>query len=479
MNTRRFIGIIIVFAAATVAWFVLSSTVSTRTDELDKSLSAQMQGQWGPDIVAQASPYLADAAGDARGTVGTQPPAGSKITAGITHEDRNKGLLWFSTFTVKFKGEFTVPSRPLTGTTGTAPAEQTTASAKAASPTYLIIPLPADVTGYDQLQVIVDGKDCPLPPSWLSSHRLALPLAREAKHEVIVSYTTFGQKSWLYMPSDAAQAQQAPNSADSEWRSSRYGDDKSGPTYTASTNLWQLSNFDLTITTDFDEIDYPKGSRSPSDPAAHTDSGMQARWTYANAMMAQPMGIVVPQKVNAGPIAARMSFFAPVSLFFFFAVLFVLVVLKGIRLHPVHYLFLAAGFFAFHILMAYLADVVNIHAAFWICSAVSVLLVVSYLRLIGGVRFAVFYAGTAQLVFLVGFSYAFFWVGKTGLAITVGAVLTLFILMQATGRVNWHDVFRPRQPPSSEPKTQDMGLPSVDLAGKHRDTTSMTPGDIL
>ena len=39
------------------------------------------------------------------------------------------------------------------------------------------------------------------------------------------------------------------------------------------------------------------------------------------------------------------------------------------------------------------------------------------------------------------FSYAFFFEGFTGLAVTVGAVLTLFVLMQLTARVDWADVF--------------------------------------
>ena len=46
------------------------------------------------------------------------------------------------------------------------------------------------------------------------------------------------------------------------------------------------------------------------------------------------------------------------------------------------------------------------------------------------------------MVYLVGFSYAFFWVGMTGLALTIGAIATLFVLMQATGRIDWYEVFR-------------------------------------
>ena len=80
-------------------------------------------------------------------------------------------------------------------------------------------------------------------------------------------------------------------------------------------------------------------------------------------------------------------------------------------------------------------------AAFAIAAAVSVFLVVSYLRVVTGMRRALLEAGAAQLVFLVLFSYAFFFEGLTGLTITVGAVLTLFVMMQMTARVSWDEVF--------------------------------------
>ena len=115
-------------------------------------------------------------------------------------------------------------------------------------------------------------------------------------------------------------------------------------------------------------------------------------------------------------------------------------------LHPVNYFFLAAAFFAFHLLLAYLVDHLNIHASFLLSAATSVFLVVSYLRLVGGWRFAVLRAGVAQVVFLVLFSYAFFFEGYTGLTVTVGAIVTLFVLMQVTGRVKWDEVVLPGLP---------------------------------
>jgi inner membrane protein involved in colicin E2 resistance len=86
--------------------------------------------------------------------------------------------------------------------------------------------------------------------------------------------------------------------------------------------------------------------------------------------------------------------------------------------------------------------------AFAVAAAASVFLVVSYLRLVAGMRSAFLHAGVAQVVFLVLFSYAFFFEGYTGLTVTLGAVLALFVLMQLTARVDWGSVFAKKAPPS-------------------------------
>ena len=50
-------------------------------------------------------------------------------------------------------------------------------------------------------------------------------------------------------------------------------------------------------------------------------------------------------------------------------------------------------------------------------------------------------AAAAQFIYLVLFSSAFFFKGFTGLAITIGAIVTLFVVMQATGRIKWSEKF--------------------------------------
>ena len=427
MNGSRFFAVLGILVAVTLAWMALGGSIWARTQMLDESLSEEMGSLWGPEVLAQAAPYWAGLRlGEHRKLV--TAPSASVVTAKIAHNHRDKGLLWYSTFSVDFQGVYTIPvlqdrqSGPMGGD--------------------FVIPLPPGVTAYDDLQVTLDGESLAVPQADVAAGKIAVPVTRDAEHVVRVHYKTAGQDVWLYVPGKVKV-------------NSTHDRDEAGKV--SAGRLSELANFSLTVSTDFADIDYPSGTRSPTTPAVGNEGGMTARWEYEKALTGQAMGIAMPRKPNAGPIVARMSFFAPVSLLFFFAVLFVVVVVKKISLHPMHALFISAGFFAFHILLAYLADVIALQVAFWISAGVSVLLVASYMRLVAGVKFALGTVGVAQLVYLVGFSYAFFWVGRTGLTVTIGAVATLFVLMQATGRVDWNELFAkplpriPTLPPSPGP----------------------------
>ena len=130
--------------------------------------------------------------------------------------------------------------------------------------------------------------------------------------------------------------------------------------------------------------------------------------------------------------------------------IYVLATLRKIEIHPVNYMFLAAAFFAFHLLFGYSVDHIHLVPAFVLASLTSIALVVSYLRLVVSARFALVEAALAQLVYLVGFSLAYFWEGYTGLTVTVLAIATLFALMQLTGRLRWGDT-RERHPAAALP----------------------------
>ncbi|MGA2375582.1 MAG: inner membrane CreD family protein, partial [Candidatus Sulfotelmatobacter sp.] len=213
--------------------------------------------------------------------------------------------------------------------------------------------------------------------------------------------------------------------------------------YQLGDGIAEARDFVLTMQTNFRDIDFADDTLSPTSKEL-IPGGWQLTWQYGNLVSGFQIGMTMPQKLQPGPLAGEISYAAPVSLFFFFFLMFIITTLRNIDLHPMNYFFLATAFFAFHLLLAYLVDHISIHAAMILASVVSVALVVSYLRLVVGLRFAALEAGTAQLIYLVLFSYAFFWKGFTGLAITVIAIVTLFVVMQATGRIRWSERFAAR-----------------------------------
>lgn len=413
--TKRILAIAFIFICTSVAWVVLGATIFNRTQSSDQRLRGRVGSTWGTSQAQQApvayteriETRVAEAPVPRRSPAGTErtstarpdrsetvrvrvPLSLEQTRAAVAFDldHRRKGLLWYSTYAVSFEGAFRF--------------RNTTAS----DSVILEFPLPAAQAIYDGLRVTLNGT----PASYETRGQAVVTTARLPRGDtatLAVAYKSQGSNEWRYvLGSDVAE----------------------------------VRDFSLVMTTNFDDIDFPENTLSPTEKQKE-GSGWKLQWRYANLLSGFQIGMDMPQKLQPGPLAGEIAFFAPVSLLFFFALMFIIVTIRRIDLHPMNYAFLAAAFFAFHLLIAYLVDHISIHVAFLIASAVSIGLVVSYLRLVVGPRFAFREAALAQFIYLVLFSYAFFFKGFTGLAITIGSVLTLFAAMQLTGRVRWSEVF--------------------------------------
>jgi inner membrane protein involved in colicin E2 resistance len=403
--SKRIAAIVFIWLCTTVAWIVLGETIFSRTYSSDEKLQSRVGSTWGtkqeqgPPWVhySRNEPRLGEIESNGKKTVRTEhvavsyslPLESSQINVDLGLSHRQKGLLWYSTYVVKFAGVFSF-------TNNSSDEQMVTFS----------LPFPAQQAIYDGLIMEVNGR--PLPLSTNSSSASGQAAVKAGETAILrVGYRSQGMDAWNY----------------------KLGDD-----------VAQAKNFSLNMTTNFKDIDFATNTLSPTEKH-QTAHGWELTWKYVNLLSGFQIGMSMPEKLQPGPLAGQISYFAPVSLFFFFFLIFIITTLRNIDLHPMNYFFLAGAFFAFHLLLAYLVDHVSIHLAFVICSVVSIFLVISYLRLVIGMRFAALEAGTAQLVYLVLFSYAFFFKGFTGLAVTIGAIITLFVVMQATGRIKWSEKF--------------------------------------
>lgn len=403
--TARIVAIILIFAASTVAWVILGGITEFRTATQDRSLKEAVGQLWGtahrqgaPDIycIEMIKQEITGKEGDPpkykTKIIHVKSPESlvkSDIDVSLDLEHRKKGLLWYSTYKVDFAADYLVKNNS---------AEKRKYKFKYSFPSQDGI--------YDNFIMKIGGEKIDTLSPIAGKLEAGMELGPGQAQGVSISYSSRGMDQWWYV----------------------LGEDVS-----------QVKNLDLTVHTDFHDIDFPESGISPTSKK-ETAQGWDLNWKYDNLISGIQIGVEMPQKMNPGPFVSRVSFFAPVSLFFFFFLVFIITLVKKIRIHPMNYFFLAASFFSFHLLMAYLVDHINLTAAFIICSAVSMGLVISYMRLVIGIKFALIEIGISQFIYLVLFSAAFFLEGITGLSITILSILTLFVLMQFTGRLNWEEL---------------------------------------
>lgn len=368
------------FIGASIAWLILGQTLVQRTLDSDTEQRARLSGQWGTSQMQEAPKVTA------YGTRAAIPMKSSRISVAIALEQRRKGLLWYNLYDVNFTGRYAV--------------RNTTA----ATHLTLHLPLPASDASYSDFSCTIGGRRID-NAAILDGGVTTFALRPGQTTTIEFAYKSRGMESWAY-------------------RFKRDG-------------VASVDDFALTMTTNFKDIDFPSNALSPvtEDPLG---SGWRLGWNYQTLITGNAIGLVIPYPPQPGPLAERITFWAPVALLFYFVMLLI-TTLRRIELHPLNYFFLACAFFAFHLLFAYLVDRIPLPAAFAICSFVSMFLTISYLRLVAGWRFAAVESGLAQLVYLILFSYALFNEGWSGLTITIGAIITLFVAMQLTGRIRWNE----------------------------------------
>jgi Inner membrane protein CreD len=409
---KYFAAVVLVWLGCALAWVVLGATLVHRSGETSGELTTEVDKLWGPPL-SQSPPTASyqqpERVRDKTVTVDAQgrsveqwverevmktltlPLVGSDLHADLRLQHRQKGLLWFATYGVDFGGRYEFVN-------DTALPRQVEAR----------FPLEASGAVFDGFRI--NGADgAPRPYQVVENvARFSTQLQPGEKLVFHVQYRARGRGSFHYA---------------------------------ATQGTGRVERFVMKMSADFADVDFPSGTLSPS---THTSSpgAWRGEWRFDSLVASAGIGVELPQKLNPGPLASRITFFAPVGLLFFLFVAAVLGAARGTRLHPMHYLFIGCAFFAFHLLFAYTVDLLAIELAFAAASAVSVFLVVSYGRLFLGLRAAALLLGVPQLLYLVLFSATFFWQGYTGLAVTVGAVLTLFVIMQLTGRTRWDEAFR-------------------------------------
>src|SRR5882757_3078679 len=161
---RRIAPIVFIFFCTTIAWVILGSTIYTRTGSSNEHLEGRVASTWG--TVQEQSPPTASykttgVSGvtfqeDGRTVIRQEnvermiplPLDSSRVDVNLQLDHRQKGLLWYSTYIVDFKGVYGFRNNS---------AEIRTIQ--------FGLPFPAEHAIYDGLVMEVDGHSLPVATS--------------------------------------------------------------------------------------------------------------------------------------------------------------------------------------------------------------------------------------------------------------------------------------------------------------------------
>ena len=278
MSISRLLAIAAIFVFATLAWFTLGASIVARTGEFDARLGQQVAQLWGgehrqvaPRVWVQrprqVTEEVKDAGPDGKTVTSTRtktivdhgpvPLAQSRIDVDLKLAHRQKGLLWYDTYGVGFRGQYKIRNPD--------PVERTVG---------VEFTFPSATAIYDQFSFRVN-QQAASRVSDLSKGLVAhvlLPAGGDALIEV--AYDSRGLDKWSYA--------------------------------FASEGVSEVTDFVLKMTTDFGDVDFPAGTMSPNDKQQH-GGGWQLSWRFASLVTGQQVGMDLPNHVNPGPLAARIT----------------------------------------------------------------------------------------------------------------------------------------------------------------------------
>ena len=228
MTVPRLIAIVFILACVSLAWFVLAGVTVVRTQDTSRQLLPQVGELWGPPLT-QVAPTASVTSADRAVRAQAVQIESSDIAVNLHLDYRQKGLLWYSTYTVDFDGKYKFVN----------PLEQ---------PVTMTVQytFPAPNTLYDNFKFEINGARV-LPDSDLTrgvSTTVTLN-ARETAN-VNITYRSRGVDRWLY----------------------KFGG-----------GITNVKNFNLVVTTDFREFDFPQQtvSSSTKEPTAN---GWKLTWKF-------------------------------------------------------------------------------------------------------------------------------------------------------------------------------------------------------
>ncbi|MCE9501025.1 MAG: hypothetical protein K8R21_11100 [Leptospira sp.] len=303
---------------------------------------------------------------------------------------RMKGLLKFPGYKIHFSGKYTVKNN-------------------LSSPEnfYFDFNPPHNAGNITDISVNLDGKEYKSDSNYADGVNWAGLLKPQEERTIIVRYAAQGTKNFKY-----ALAEQKI----------------------------EIKHLSVIVKTDFANLNIPEQAM----PATETVSDAkitQLKWIGENLITGQNVSVDFEIDGNYGSIAAKLFYYSPLSLALFTGLILLFTVSRGISLHPMHYLFLMAGFFIFYLLGSYMISYMHIFLGISVSLLVSsgIIIYYSFLLKKGNEFFKI--VCFSVIIFQWILSIAFFFPEHTGLLITIAVIVSFIALMKVTADTDWESKF--------------------------------------
>jgi hypothetical protein len=392
----RYVWLVVIFIAFSLAALILGARVAIKHSQLTTSNETGVSGRWGgaitqlpPVVTYLFEPERYDKDGNVvKAAVVQRKMPASDISVDLGLSYRQRGQMQFPGYEVAFQATYVVEN----------PFDQIL-------PVYFNFPIPQHSGLLKDFVITVDGEPYRGDQDFSDGVDWQRFLAPGDTHTIRITYTSRGMGDWSY------------------GLSNYQGD---------------ISHFKLHLTSNFADIDYPEGSMVPTRMGIdEKEDKAELVWEFTNLVSGQNIGVTIPSPLDVGKATSGILFFVPLALLFFLGLILLLTSIRGMPIHPMHFLFITGGFFVFHILMSYLVVLVPLVWAFVISFAASCLMTMGYAALIRKGWVVVFSTGLGILLFQLGFSLAQFFPNIRGLIIALIIIAGLGLAMGFTARVDW------------------------------------------
>jgi len=263
MSIKRIVAIVVIFFVGCIGWGALGTATAMRSYQFDSRLAPMVESLWGVPLIQKAPSFYVQVPGSDQ--IRFIMPTQNEIDVDLTADHRKKGLIWYSTYICNFKGSYTV-----------------TNTDDVIQKVKLHFSFPASDATYDGFAIYIDGRKQIVPVDINAGIDEMIELLPGQSSQFKIQYETRGIGTWRYQMDQ---------------------------------NVGRVRNYKLNVTTNFNDVDYT--DRSPN-TVEGIENGKALIWEADDLITQSDIGVIIPEKLNPGPVTSRITFFAPVCLIFFF-----------------------------------------------------------------------------------------------------------------------------------------------------------------